>query len=69
MFQNPTSPTHFLTNQVDVESIDIQEEIQEMTNSVFFWSEFTLSQNTTYSDATSIALYGTKYLQQRVPIF
>ena len=69
MFKKADTDTHFLTNQKDVESIDIQEEIQEMVNSVNFWSKFDISQNTTYSDATSISLYGTKYYASEVDIF
>jgi len=69
MFTKPVTPTHFLSNQKDVESIDIQEEIQEMVNKVFFWSKYTLSQNTSYSDAPSIALYGSKFLQQEINIY
>lgn len=69
LFDTPVSPTHELTNQKDVENIDIKEEIQEMVNSVYFWSEFDVTQNTTYEDAASVALYWKKYLQQSINIF
>jgi len=69
MFTKPLTPTHFLSNQKDVESIDIQQEIQEMTNKVFFWSRYDVTQNTSYQDNASITLYGSKFLQQQVDIF
>jgi len=68
LFDKPTTPTHFLTNKVDVENITINETIQDMVNSVYFRSQYNPSQNTSYTDTASVALYGQKYARWPVPI-
>lgn len=63
--QKPTVATHYLTNQEDVESIDIEEDIQEMVNSVHIvWP----SSYADYSDAVSVATYWTKFYTEEVKI-
>jgi len=55
-FQKPTTPTHYFTNRKDVESIEIKEDMQEMVNTVYMVSA-DLIQNSSYSDAVSVATY------------
>lgn len=68
LFDKPTTPTHFLTNKVNIENITINETIQDMVNSVYFRSQYNPSQNTTYTDTASVAIYGQKYARWPVPI-
>lgn len=59
-FETPTSPTHYFTNKRDVESIEIQEDMQEMVNSVRVQNG-DMTQEVSYQDPISIAQYGEKY--------
>ena len=34
VFEKPTSPTHFLTNQVNIENIDIDNDYESIINKV-----------------------------------
>jgi len=67
-FQKPTTPTHYFTNRKDVESIEIKEDMQEMVNTVYMVSA-DLIQNSSYSDAVSVATYWTKYYTEQTRIY
>lgn len=61
----PATATHYLTNQKDLESIEIEEDMTEMVNSVYFiWP----SSSASYSDAVSVATYWTKYYTEEVKV-
>lgn len=62
----PSTITHYLTNQVDVESIDIDEDMQEMVNSIQVYND---TENYQYSDIVSVGLYWVKYYKEQKNIY
>ena len=55
---NPTTSTHTLTNQKNVDNIDVQESFNDMVNQLYLWRNWGVYK--TYSDATSKTTYWIK---------
>ena len=56
---NPTTPTHYLTNQKDIEEIEIQENLEWVVNSAIFTDNDNIVRS--YIDNDSISLYWKKH--------
>lgn len=69
VFPKPGEPTHYLTNKIDTDKIDIDGDIEWMVNRFKVTTQLEPVLTSLYEDAVSIAQYGKRFEKETTELY